>query len=65
MSKKFGIEEIKSMRTFLILASAFFLTALTAHAQSGNVADPAIPDRSYQLLPEDENWTFLCNLAAT
>jgi Alginate export len=52
-------EEIKSMRTFLILASAFFLTGLTVHAQSDNAGDPAPPDRSYQLLREDENWTFL------
>jgi hypothetical protein len=54
---------MKSMRTFLILASAFFLTGLTAHAQSDNAGDHAIPDRSYQLLREDENWTFLRNRA--
>jgi hypothetical protein len=47
------------MRTVLILASAFFLTGLTTHAQSDNTGDPAISDRSYQLLREDENWTFL------
>ena len=47
------------MRTFLILAAAFFLTGLTAHAQSDNAGPPAIPDRSYNLLREDENWTFL------
>jgi Alginate export len=50
---------MKSMRTTLILAAAFFLTALTAHAQSDNAGNPAIPDRSYQLLREDENWSFL------
>jgi Alginate export len=50
---------VKSMRIFLVFAAAFFLTGLTAHAQSGNAGDPAIPDRSYQLLREDENWTFL------
>src|SRR6201988_1839655 len=50
---------MKSMRIFLILASAFFLPGLTAHAQSDNAGDPAIRDRSYKLLREDENWTFL------
>jgi hypothetical protein len=55
------IEEMKSMRIVLVFAAAFFLTGLTAHAQSDNAGDPAISDRSYKLLREDENWTFLCN----
>ena len=50
---------MKSMRIILILAAAFFLTRLTAHAQSDNAGDPTIPDRSYKLLREDEDWTFL------
>ena len=50
---------MKSMRTLLILAAAFFLTGLIAHAQSDAAGDPAIPDRSYKLLREDEDWTFL------
>jgi hypothetical protein len=50
---------MKSMRIFLILAVAFFLTGPTARAQSDNAGDPAIPDRSYKLLRDDENWTFL------
>ena len=62
MSKKSAIEEMKSMRIFLILAAAFFLTG-TAHAQSDNAGDHAIQDRSYKLLREDENWTFLRNRA--
>jgi hypothetical protein len=62
-SKKLAIKEMKSMRTFLILAAAFSLAGLTAHAQSDNAVDPAIPDRSYKLLREDENWTFLRNRA--
>jgi hypothetical protein len=57
------IEEMKSMRIFLVFAAAFFLTVLTAHAQSNNAGDPVIPDRSYKLLREDENWTFLGNRA--
>jgi hypothetical protein len=50
---------MKSTRIFLILAAALFLTRPTAHAQSDNVATPAVPDRGYKLLREDENWTFL------
>src|SRR6201994_2257572 len=50
---------MKSMRIFLILAAAFFLIGLAAHAQSNNAGDHAIADRSYKLLREDENWTFL------
>ncbi len=50
---------MKSMRIFLILAATLFPTGLTAHAQSDNAGDPAIPDRNYKLLREDENWTFL------
>ena len=47
------------MRIFLILAAAFFLTGLTAHAQSDKAAGSRVPDRSYNLLRDDENWTFL------
>jgi hypothetical protein len=54
---------MKSMRIFLILAAAFSLAGLTAHAQSDNAWDDAIQGRSYQLLREDENWTFLRNQA--
>src|SRR5258707_5450994 len=50
---------MKSMRVSLIVIAAFSLTGLTAHAQSANAGDHAIPDRSYTLLREDENWTFL------
>jgi len=28
-------------------------------AQSGNSAEPKVPDRSYKLLREDEDWSFL------
>ena len=50
---------MKSTQISLILACAFFLTGLIAHAQSDNAVDPAVPNRSYQLLREDESWTFL------
>jgi hypothetical protein len=52
------VEEMKSIPIFLILAAAFFSTRVTAHVQSDD-ADPEIRDRSYKLLREDENWTFL------
>ena len=45
---------------FPIIAAACLLVAvLPARAQSDPVAASAIPDRSYQLLSEDENWSFL------
>src|ERR1700749_623479 len=47
------------MRIFRFLLTAFFFMRLIAHAQSENTSDPVIPDRNYQLLREDENWTFL------
>jgi hypothetical protein len=48
------------VRMFPIIAAACFLVAvLPARAQSDPVAASAIPDRSYQLLSEDENWSFL------
>jgi hypothetical protein len=48
------------IRMFPIIAAACLLVAvLPARAQSDPVAASAIPDRSYQLLSEDENWSFL------
>ena len=58
-SKKLVIEEMKSMRIFRVLVAGFFLTVLTAHAQSDKAAGPPVPDRSYKLLRNDEDWTFL------
>jgi hypothetical protein len=52
---------MKSMRILLILAAAFVLTEVAAHGQSGSEGNAPAPDRSYQLLREDENWTFLRN----
>ena len=58
-SKKLVIEEMKSMRIFRVLVAGLFLTVLTAHAQSDTAAGTPVPDRSYKLLRDDENWTFL------
>ena len=44
---------------FLMWALTLFLNIPLVHAQSENVAEPAIPDRNYKLLREDEDWSFL------
>jgi hypothetical protein len=49
---------MNSKRMFPIIAVAFLVGVLPARAQSDHVAS-AIPDRSYQLLSEDEDWSFL------
>jgi hypothetical protein len=54
---------MKLMRIFPMLAVAFLLAVPTTHAQSGEVSGPVLPDRSYRLLREDENWSFLCDPA--
>jgi Alginate export len=50
---------MKSIGIIPILAAAFFLAGRIAHGQSDNAGNPTVPDRSYKLLREDENWTFL------
>jgi Alginate export len=37
----------------------FFLVLSPAHANPCWTAGPVVPDRTYQLLPSDENWSFL------
>jgi len=44
---------------FPIIAVAFLVCVLPARAQSDPAVVPEIPDRSYQLLSEDEDWSFL------
>jgi len=41
------------------MAVALLIGMLPAHAQSDQAAASAIPDRSYRLLSEDEDWSFL------
>jgi len=36
-----------------------FLVLLPAHADPCWTAGPVVPDRTYQLLPSDEDWSFL------
>jgi Alginate export len=47
------------MRIFSILAVAFLVAIVLAHAQSDQATDPPAPVRSYKLLTEDEDWSFL------
>src|SRR5258707_469139 len=44
-------------RLLVILAMVFIVPAV--RAQSDNAAEPKVPDRSYKLLREDEDWSFL------
>jgi hypothetical protein len=50
---------MNSRRMFPRIAVAFLVCVLPARAQSDPAVAPAIPDRSYQLLSEDEDWSFL------
>ncbi len=50
---------MKWLRFFPILTFLILLGVLTTHAQSGEAAAPALPDRSFKLLSEDEDWRFL------
>src|SRR5437868_12792821 len=42
-----------------ILALVFIVGVPVVHAQSDNAAEQQVPDRSYKLLREDEDWSFL------
>jgi hypothetical protein len=48
---------------FPIIAVAFLVGVLPALAQSDHAVASAIPDRSYKLLSEDEDWSFLTDPA--
>jgi hypothetical protein len=47
------------MRVFSILALMLLVGTPFAQAQSGQTANGPAPDRNYQLLSEDEDWSFL------
>jgi Alginate export len=51
------------MRVFSILALVLLAVVPYVHAQSGQTANSPLPDRSYSLLREDEDWSFLQNSA--
>ena len=46
------------MRIFPIFVLVFLVGVLPARAQSDQTTPPT-PDRSYKLLSEDEDWSFL------
>ena len=53
----------RSITPIFFLAIMVLVGVLPEFAQSGNASDVAAPDRSYKLLREDENWSFLQNPA--
>jgi len=48
---------------FAILAVALLFAPAPARSQSASSADPDVPDRSFKLLREDEDWSFLADPA--
>jgi len=46
-------------RLLIVLALLLFVGVTAARAQSDEEAEPKVPDRSYKLLREDEDWSFL------
>src|SRR5580658_3723089 len=50
---------MNSRRMFSIIAVAFLVGLPPVDAQSDQAGGPVLPDRNYQLLREDEDWSFL------
>jgi len=50
---------MSSTRILSIVAFALLVGLPPAHAQSDQTSGPSIPDRNYQLLRGDEDWSFL------
>jgi hypothetical protein len=50
-----------AIKKLAVLAAALLVAGRCAIAQSDGTAAAATPDRNYQLLREDENWSFLKN----
>ena len=48
-------------RLLLVLAFVFIFSNTVVLAQSSCAEDPGAPDRSYKLLREDEDWSFLAD----
>src|SRR5215472_7870362 len=51
------------MRFFSTTVVVLLVAVRFAHSQSAPPPSPEVPDRSYKLLREDENWSFLANPA--
>src|SRR5438876_3487356 len=48
-------------RLFPVLPVVFIISNTAVFAQSNSAEGPGVPDRGYQLLREDEDWSFLRN----
>ena len=55
------MERPKSIRAFTALVLTLFFNIVCASGQSTSIADSPSPDRSYHLLREDEDWSFLAD----
>ena len=55
------MERLKSIRAFTALVLTLFFNVVCACGQSTSIADSPSPDRSYHLLREDEDWSFLAD----
>src|ERR1700760_4203100 len=53
------VKKVCLMRIVLILAAALLIGAPSANAQMTGASPSVIQDRSYKLLREDEDWSFL------
>jgi hypothetical protein len=49
------------MQSFSMLAVVLLVAVAPAYCQSTSPTSPDVPDRSYKLLREDEDWSFLAN----
>src|SRR5271156_6262239 len=50
---------MSSTRILSIVAFALLVALPPVHAQSDQTSGPVLPDRNYQLLRGDEDWSFL------
>jgi hypothetical protein len=55
------VERRTSTQAFTALVLTLFFNAVCACGQSTSIADSPSPDRSYRLLREDEDWSFLAD----
>lgn len=55
------MERPKSIRAFTALVLTLIFNVVCACGQSTSIADSPSPDRSFQLLREDEDWSFLAD----
>ena len=54
-----GMTRKTQMRTVVILIVMSFVSSLLSQGQSIPIAEPPTPARTYHLLREDDDWSFL------